>query len=148
MYVRCKLELSQGGKSLEVMLDRQAGAWFREVATFYGKFSSSEGNIPPERKIWVYSLAKMELRLMDSGGPGVGMGGGGLDYGELAPLTPSAILSNAHLTNRGIAPGGGSGIGAGEVLNGFEISVSFHKGPITWRLLSFQNSGSNVWNAA
>lgn len=143
MYVRCKLLLSQGINSVEVVLDKITGASYRDVATFWGKFSSSEGNIPAERKQWLFSLAKSELTLMDGGGEGVGRVGGGLDYGELASLRPSATLSRAILTDQGWRPLGS--VGVGEVLNGFEISVRFNPGPMTWRLLASQIPDSNAW---
>ena len=147
MYVRCKLGLSQDTNSVEVVLDKISGASYRDVATFWGKFSSSEGNIPPERKQWLFSLGKFELKLMDGGGPGVGVAGGGLGFGELASLPPSATLSRALLTDQGWRPLGSSGMGVGEVLNGFEISVRFHKGPMTWQLLAFQIPNSNAWQS-
>jgi hypothetical protein len=147
MYVRCKLLLTQDNNSVEVILDKITGAAFRDVASFWGKFASSDGNIPPERRQWLFALAKWELSLMDGGGPGVGMGGGGLSYGELASLPPSATLSRALMTSRGMKPSDSSGIGVGEVKNPSEISVRFRRGAMTWQLLAFQNPGSNAWNS-
>ncbi len=145
--VRFKLRLSQDNNSHEVILDGAAGGIWRDVATFFGKFSSSEGNIPPERRLWSYALAKWELTLMDSGGQGVGQGGGGLSYGELASLSPSATLSRAIMTSRGVEPIDRSGTGVGEVMIPSEISVRFHRGRMTWELLAFQKNGSNAWHS-
>lgn len=145
MFIRCKLLLSQNTNSVEVMLDRPISGVFRDVVTFWGNFSSSEGGIPPERKQWLYAQGKWELTLMDAGGPGVGMVGGGLSFGELASLPPSATLSRARLSPRGVEPIESSGIGTGDVLNASDISVRFHGGRMTWQVLAFQNPGSNAW---
>jgi hypothetical protein len=145
--LRCKLLLSQDNNSLEITLDRMIEGSYYDVFTQWGKFSSSQGNIPPERKLWVHALAKWELKLMDGGGPGIGSVGGGLNFGELAALSPSAILSHATMTSRGVEPLDPSDVGVGTILNGFEISVYFHRGQMSWRLLSFQESGSNAWKS-
>ena len=149
--LRCRLLLSQDNHSVEITLDRMIGGALSEIFTQWGKFSSTEGNIPVERKLWLHALAKWELWLMDSGGAGIGLGGGGLDFGQLVSEPPAAILSHAGITSRGVEPvdrsGVLSGFGSGTVMNAFEISVYLHRGPMSWRLLAFQVSGSNVWQS-
>lgn len=148
MFVKCKLQLSQGDTALEVVLRRADSATFQDVATFWGKFSSTEGGVPPERKSWAFAFAKWELRLLDGGGAGVGMAGGGLKYGELASIPPSAVLSHAVMATQGLRPSDSTGVGAGRILNAAELSVRLRNGPVQWKLLSYQSEGSNVWHAA
>jgi hypothetical protein len=142
--IRCKVLLTQGNNSVEITIDKSTGGYLSEGVTQLGKFLSAEGNIPPERKTWVHALAKWELRLIDGGGEGVGMAGGGLKYGELAPLEPSAILSAAWISRRGVEPIGAL-VGSGMIKKAAEISVHFKNGPVSWRLQSFQREGSNAW---
>ena len=152
MFVRCKLLLSQNNGSLEVVLNPPTAAVLRDVASYWGSFSSLEGGrsaggIPKERKVWLYAQGKWELTLMDSGGPDVGMGGGGLGYGELASLPPAATLSHAVMTPRGVEPSDSSGIGVGQVMKAAEISVAFHPGRMTWKLLGFQERNYSTWKS-
>ena len=146
MFVKCKLQLTQGDKSLEVILRRSDSATSQDAFTFWGKFTSSEGGVPPERKAWAFAVMKSELRLMDGGGPGVGMAGGGLKHGELAPLPPSAVLSGAILHPRGLMPLDSTGVGSCQVLSAADLSVRLRNGPVRWQLMSYQSEGSNVWN--
>lgn len=147
MFIKCKLLLSQGGNSAEIILERVTGSAFAEGASFWGPYTSIGGNIPPERRQWLFALTKWECRLMDAGGPGVGMVGGGSGYGDLEPVPPAAILSMAAMTDRGIEPVNRGGSASGRIDDGFAIDISFHRGPITWTLAGFQRPGSNVWQS-
>jgi hypothetical protein len=145
MFLRCKLLLNQNGNTEEVLLEKVTASFLRDGFTFVGAFSSTGGGIAKERKVWIYAVTKFELTLMDSGGPGVGMIGGGLGFGELAALPASAILSRALLTDRGIEANDPTGVGLGTVQNGADISVAYHRGPMTWQLTSFQKRGAGGW---
>jgi hypothetical protein len=147
MYVRCKLLLTQGDDSLEVVLKSPSSATYQDLATFWGSFSSTEGTIPPERKAWSYAFSRLELTLMDGGGPGVGMVGGGLKYGEMADVPPAATLSRALMANHGMRPSDSSGVGTGEILNPSELYVRFRRGPVKWQLVGYQGEGSNAWKS-
>jgi hypothetical protein len=146
MFVKCKLLLTQADKSLEVILRRLDFATDQDGVTFWGKFASSEGGVPPERKAWAFAVMRSELRLLDGGGAGIGMAGGGLKCGEFAALPPSAVLSHAIMVSHGLRPSDSTGVGPGEVLNAAELSVRLRNGPAQWQLLSYQSEGSNVWH--
>jgi hypothetical protein len=155
MLAKCKLRLSQGGNFVEIVLNNQVGAAAQEGISYWGTFTITGddpakhiymGNIPPERRRWLFTMATWECRLMDAGGDGVGMGGGDLDYHELAALPPAAILSRAVLTDRAIEPVSGN-TAPGENNDGFAFDASLHKGPIDWTLTSVLPEGTNVWQA-
>ena len=146
MFNKCKLLLSQGVNSAEIVLNRVAGSAAREGMTFWGAFTSTGGNIPEERRGWVFAYAKWECRLLDAGGPGVGMIGGGMDYHQLAPLEPDAILSGAVMTARGIEPMNGD-TAQGRIVNSFGFPP-LNSGPITWTLVGFVPPGTFVWKPA
>ncbi len=144
MFVRCKILLSQNNDTTEMTLERMTGGALSEGYSQWGACSSSENNI---KKVWIHALAAWEVRIMEVSGPGVGMVGGGLKFGEMAALPPCAILSRAITTERGIEPFDSSGVGTGKVVRAAEVSVRFHPGPMTWRLSSFQlvGGGSSQW---
>jgi hypothetical protein len=145
MFNKCKLLLSQNSKSLEITLNGRGGGVDVDSFAFWGSYSSSEGDIRPERKQWLFVLPTLELSLIDAGGPGVGMVGGGLKFGEMAALPPAAVLSHALMDNRGFSPIDSTGTGRGELLSGFAIWVQFNKGPISWEMSSYMPDASNAW---
>lgn len=147
MFIRCKIELSQGSNSVELeLLPPQTGA-FTEGMSFWGQYKSAGGNIPEERRGWLFALTAWELRLIETPSNGVGMGGGGLEYAELAPLEPVAFLSNACMTDRGIEPLVRGGAAQGRLESGFAINVSLNKGPISWRLSGYKIEGASAWQS-
>jgi hypothetical protein len=123
MFPRCRIAIANKSKIIEIVLLQPLGYFEQEAVTFFGKYTSQGGNIPPERKEWLLALASRELRLIDAGGSGVGMGGGGLTYGEIAAMEPFAILSEAVLTDRGIEPVIRNAAVAGQLKSGFSPSM-------------------------
>jgi hypothetical protein len=146
MFSRCRIAIANNSKKIEIVLLQPLGYIEKEVVTFFGKYTS-DGGIPPERKGWLLAVASRELRLIDAGGSGVGMGGGGLTYGEIVAMEPFAILSEAVLTDRGIEPVFRNTAVAGQLKSGFDLNVSFNSGPVTWRLSGYIQSGSSTWVA-
>jgi hypothetical protein len=145
MFTKCKLLLFQGGNSVEIVLNRPTGFASREGMTVWGTYTSNGGSIPPDQRRWLFAMAKWECRLMDAGGPGIGMGGGGLGYAELAPVPPAAILSMAGMTDRAIEPMSRGNTAQGRIDNGFAIGSPLNKGPITWNLEAFQAEGTSFF---
>jgi len=143
MFIKCKLRLTQNNHPVDVDLEKAVGTSFIDLVTYWGKCDISEGDIPKERQQWVYTQSNWQLMLLDGGGKGIGMGGGGLEYAELAALGPAAILSRAMVTSRGVESVTETGVG--EVLKAAEISVYFKPGPMTWQLLAFRNPGQSGW---
>jgi hypothetical protein len=146
-FSRCKIAISNGPTTVEIVLLQIAGSAQREAVTFWGQYTSNGGNIPPERRGWIYALAPRELRLVDTGGPGVGMIGGGLEYHEIAAMDPFAIFSDAVLTDRGIEPVTRNHVAVGDLKSGFALDVQLNKGPVTWRLSGYKSTGSSAWVA-
>lgn len=158
MFIQCKILLSQQDKSVEVkiynnLLIRNAkmeiikkiekDAYEKDGFTLIGSFESfPEGNIPIERKVWIFAQSKWELVLKDCGGNGIGQVGGGLKYGEIVSTLPDAILYNAGITTTGFQPIGAQK-GSGMIKNGSAFP-GLHQGPVTWELTASMMPGNNM----
>ncbi len=145
MFSRCKITIANGSKMVEIVLLQPDGYLEQEGVTFFGKYTSAEGNIPPDRRGWGFVVASRELRLADTGDRDTGMVGGGLDFMETAPIPPFAILSQAGLTDRGIEPVIRNSTAAGQLKSGFALGVALNSGPVTWRLSGYKRAGSSAW---
>lgn len=148
MMHRCRIEIANAAMKVEIILEETDSFALQNGLTLWGKYSTKPkdaGNVPPERKGWLYALTARELRLIDMGGPGVGMVGGGLGFGELAPLAPFATLSDALMTSRGIEPMIPHAPGKGWLDIGAALDSSLTRGPVTWRLSGYRQSSSNIW---
>lgn len=145
MFSRCKISISNGSKTVEVVLLQPDGYLEQEGVTFFGKYLYDGGNIPPDRRGWGFVVASRELRLTDTGDANTGMVGGGLKFQETSAIPPFAILSQAVLTERGIEPVPRNGAAAGDLKSGFALGAGFNSGSVTWRLSGYKRSGSNAW---
>ena len=146
MYTKCKLQLTDwASQSIEILIDTIKGAAFQNLVSYWGGVKSDGGLGTQNRMLWFYQFSKRELLILD-GGEGVGYGGGGLEYGQLAPVEPAAILEGALMTPRGIEPWATSGIGVGELKHPNELSVIPHAGKMTWRLTASLQAGTNKWD--
>jgi hypothetical protein len=109
--------------------------WFAaEQNLSWGKYSLPDSaSISKDKCWWKYSNARHEIVLLDIGGPGYGMVGGGLKYGEMSDIPPVAILNDAVLGRWGIATAG-LAAGRGNVDNGVGIGGGFNRGGLSWEM--------------
>lgn len=151
MFCRCKIAVTraQAGKdaaTYEITLFEPTGYSLKDVVTIWGLYKSDANNILPNRKCWIWSHASRELRLTDNGD--VGMVGGGLEFGERAPVPPFAIFSGAILTDRGIEPWPRSNAAPGQLNVGAALDMAVSEGPVTWCLSRYRRSPSTYWEEA
>ena len=163
IFIQCKILLSQQDKSVEIkiynnLLVRNTEMkiiekvekellYFKDGFTLVGSFESfPEGNIPLERKVWIFTQSKWELVLKDCGGNGVGQVGGGLEYGEMVSTLPDAVLNNAGITTTGFQPIGAQK-GSGMINNGSAFP-GLPPGPVTWELTASMMPGNNMLKEA
>jgi hypothetical protein len=141
MFAKCKITISQGAESADIILTQLESAAVAQGITFCGKVASKSGNMGQGR--WLLEVSTFELKIVDADGAGVGIGGGGMDYGDLAPLEPVAILSRAVMTPQGVEALGGSA--RGWLFSGFAIDVRLGKGVVSWGLTGVGQNGDSGW---
>jgi len=144
MFNRCTLTLTQNGRSIDIALvthpvlppwasktEAELIKWFAaEQNLCWGRYLLPDsGSISKENCWWKFSNVRHEIVLLDIGGPGYGMAGGGQAYGELSEMPPVATLSDAVLGRWGIAP---AGAGRAVVNNGVGIGGGFNRGAAMW----------------